>query len=452
MNRQRIVYFALGVLAITALFLGGCAGQETVTVTVPQGATSTPVTPSSKAPTTTQKPLLSPSRISPNYPSTSALVPPSFPTFTAAGVLQVTWVPVGQIDPLDPGHANGLYPLGLFLSPAYAIDHTLYAYILPVFDKTGLQVGGLFRSTDKGASWQGASQGLTGQFGAYSQSLVLSPAYSTDHTLFVGTQGEGSGVFRSSDGGATWKNLSQGLPSHLIKDPQSWEDVPSYEVLVLALSPAYTTDHTIYAGTFAGLFRSTDAGATWQVANKGLPYPTVTQLSLSPAYPSDHTLYAYSAGSSAYGGGGLFRSVDAGVTWQAANKGLPYPEVKALAISPAYAIDHTLYAGTQGADSGVFRSVDGGENWQAVNPMPNANVSALALSPAFAKDHTLYAGVESGIEGSTDGGATWQAENEGLSGLGVVCLVLSPAYASDHTLYVSNNGVSLSKIYRGVVK
>jgi hypothetical protein len=82
--------------------------------------------------------------------------------------------------------------------------------------------------------------------------------------------------------------------------------------------------------------------------------------------------------------------------------------VAALAMSPDYASDHTVWAGLRG--HGVYRSVDGGGTWQPLG-LSDQVIVDLAVSPNFAVDHTLFAATGLGASGymvyrSTDGGAT----------------------------------------------
>jgi photosystem II stability/assembly factor-like uncharacterized protein len=119
------------------------------------------------------------------------------------------------------------------------------------------------------------------------------------------------------------------------------------------------------------------------------------------------------------------------------NTGLTNRNVFALALSPGYATDHTLFAGTEGG--GVFRSGDGGASWSAVNAgLANRSVQALALSPSYATDRTLFAGTLGGVGKSTDGGASWSAMNDGLGSLFVQSLALTPT--SPRTIFAGTVG------------
>jgi hypothetical protein len=106
----------------------------------------------------------------------------------------------------------------------------------------------------------------------------------------------------------------------------------SLDVAVLAIDPA--SPATVYAGTAAGVFRSTDAGATWLGTNAGLSGPSVDALVIDPSNPSIVYAGVY--------GFGVFKSADAGGTWAAANEGLTNRWTMALAIDPT---GSTLHAG-----------------------------------------------------------------------------------------------------------
>jgi photosystem II stability/assembly factor-like uncharacterized protein len=278
---------------------------------------------------------------------------------------------------------------------------------------------GAFSQTDM---WTPADTGIAGSV----QTLALSPAFAVGHTLYAGTVN--NGVFRSTDGCATWQAVNQGLTDAVRQ---------GYLIGALAISPGFSSDHTLFAFS-GGVFRSTNGGSTWQLVKPYLPYPNsgiVGTLAISPAFVSDHTIYAAAEG----GNRGVFRSTDGGTTWQGVNQGLANADVWSLAISPAYAADHTLFAETYGA--GLFRSTDSGESWQPLK----GGARALAVSSAYATDHTLFS-ADGALSRSTDGGASWQVVIPALSEPGVRVVALSPAYSSDHTLYAGGG----SGLFRSV--
>jgi photosystem II stability/assembly factor-like uncharacterized protein len=99
---------------------------------------------------------------------------------------------------------------------------------------------GVFKSTDSGATWSAVNTGLSIPEYAYVSALVIDPI--TPSTLYVGTNG--SGVFRSTDSGATWSAVNTGLSTPF--------------VFALALAP--TTASTLYVGSVAGLFSLQEGG------------------------------------------------------------------------------------------------------------------------------------------------------------------------------------------------
>ncbi len=307
---------------------------------------------------------------------------------------------------------------------ALAIDPVLPSTVYAGTD------GGVFRSTDGGATWAVANSGLTNPFVA---ALAIDPI--TPSTLYAGT---GGGVFKSTDAAATWGTANVGLPTTDVRalaiDPSTpstlyagalfggvfiggvfksidagatWGAALTDDFLfALAIDPS--TPSTLYAATARGVFKSTDAGATWSIT--GLP-STAGSLAIDPITPS--RLYAGT------GGGGVYKSTDAGATWRAANDGLTNTDVRALAIDPI--TPSTLYAGTAG---GVFKSTDEGATWS--NTGLPTNVSALAIDPITPS--TVYAGGVHGVFKSADSGATWG--DIGLANARVSVLAIDPVAPS----------------------
>ena len=202
------------------------------------------------------------------------------------------------------------------------------------------------------------------------------------------------------------------------------------DIRALAINPVIPS--TLYAGTSAGVFKSIDSGATWAAANTGLPpyYRTVYAIAINPATPS--TLYAGT-------GYGVFRSTDSGSTWTAASKGPTNPVVFALAVNPA--APATIYAGTPDGD--VFKSTDSGDTWIVVNTgLTRGDVHALSIDPMTPS--TLYAALwatimgDSGVYKSTDSGGTWAEARTGLTNDDVNALVINPTRSA--TLYTGTDG------------
>jgi len=254
---------------------------------------------------------------------------------------------------------------------------------------------GVYRSQDRGTTWEELTEGLGPLFPA--AALALSPDFARDSTLFLGGDLRQPQVFVSHNGGDTWQQASRGLPP------------TSSGIVALACSPYFADDRTVYAwGQYDGLYRSADGGRFWMQIFAA-PEGFLQSLAVAP----DGTLFV----GTLYGG--LYRSADRGLNWQSLAKGLP-PEakdvtwVKAIAPSPDFATDQTLFVGL---DQGIYRSTNGGESWQvawegvpADSDGTPPSILALALSPNFGQDQTLIAAtVEHGLYQSSDGGMHWAA-------------------------------------------
>lgn len=255
-------------------------------------------------------------------------------------------------------------------------------------------LSGVHVSADSGGSWQWRNGGLDWLQG---RAVAIAP----DGTLFCGT--DDAGVFRSGDGGASWTPLA-GFPGR-----------PVIECI------AATPDGTIVAGTNTGsgarpggVFRSSDGGETWSSINTGLPYPMVYAVAIEPT----GTLYVHPWGN------GVYRSDDGGGAWQAIGLGGTFLE--ALAVSP----DGTLVAG---ASVGVYRNTSGGSTWTGPFSL-GARVTALVVPST---DATWYAGsAGNGMFRSTDAGATWSAASSGLGSMDV----RGAAVSGDGTVYAATAG------------
>ncbi len=228
-------------------------------------------------------------------------------------------------------------------------------------------------------------------------------------TIYAG----GEGVFKSTDAGASWSVVYV-------------TSLPNY-ITALAIDP--TSPQTIYAGGTGahiggGVFKSTDAGRNW--INTGMTDTDVYALAIDPKSPQ--TIYAGTRYMDAHGGG-VFKSTDGGITWSAANTGMNASWILSLVIDPTS--PQTIYAGTDRV--GVFKSTDGGGTWSTVNTgLTNTSVGSLAIDPT--SPQTIYAGTGGGVFKSTDGGNSWKAVNTGLTDPNVRTLAIDPT--SPQTIYV----------------
>ncbi|MBI5286366.1 MAG: hypothetical protein HY878_02090 [Deltaproteobacteria bacterium] len=191
--------------------------------------------------------------------------------------------------------------------------------------------------------------------------------------IYIGT--EGSGVFKSSDGGEAWVSASSGLHNPFV-------------------STMAVTKDEILAGTRGGLFKSGDMGRNWQLVTTLPPGLLVSYIMVD----KNGTIYV------AIWGSGVYKSKDGGATWEVLKENLSSPFVNSIAIDSS----GDLYAATEG---GVFKSKGGGPDWVQVGLIENI-VTALVIDEKGA----IYAGTwRDGAFKSKDGGATWDNIGKGLN-------------------------------------
>ena len=253
---------------------------------------------------------------------------------------------------------------------------------------------GVFKSDDGGASWRAASAGLPS---ARVQTIAIDPTATS--TLYVGTltpNGVDSvGIFKSTDGAASWTAINEGLI-----DPLT--GISPLDVWSLAIDPK--NPGTILAGSrFSEIFKSVDGGVTWQFKTFG-GFQVALETSAFQFDPSSSSriLAATTLG--------LLRSTDGGESWNAfGSVSDPFFTLVADPTTPT-----TLYAGNQ-AGTGLFKSTDSGAHWTTINkglPTNQGATGALPLVLGFAVDPShpanLYAGTYgNGLYRSTDGGLNW---------------------------------------------
>ncbi|MFN8595273.1 MAG: hypothetical protein U0559_03700 [Anaerolineae bacterium] len=277
---------------------------------------------------------------------------------------------------------------------------------------------GLRSSSAAALDWQL----LNGPRGGSVSALAMSPNYANDRTVFAGLRGRG--VYRSTDGGETWQ--AAGLSDQVIVD--------------LAISPNFVADHTLFAA--AGLapggftiYRSTDGGTTWQspyLTPYSYGFKPLLRLSISPDFAHDHTVYALN-------GAETYKSGDGGSTYFKSGGWFASHTVTHLISSPAYNVDHTLFAAVQ--NDQLYKSTDGGAHWNPAGP--GGAVSAVAISPNYATDQTVGAVTASDgyIHLSTNGGGTWTTSDPVALNHwgGQITLLFSPTFVNDRLILAASS-------------
>jgi photosystem II stability/assembly factor-like uncharacterized protein len=251
--------------------------------------------------------------------------------------------------------------------------------------------------------------------------LAASPDFDRDGVCFAA---RAAGLYRSDDGGATWRSAydSLNLPEPLL-------------TMAVAVSPDFSTDQTVLAGVPGGILRSEDGGQSWQVVEFPAPPPVVSSLAISPNYAEDGLLLAGTLDD------GVFLSTNRGRHWAVWNFGLFDPHILCLALSPHFNSDRTVFAG---AETGLFRSHNGGRSWQDLALPVDDAVLSLALSPDYANDSTLLIGAETqGLFCSRDAGETWQRLGERLAAEAINGIIVAAAFPAPPELLVLLNDAIL---------
>jgi regulation of enolase protein 1 (concanavalin A-like superfamily) len=265
------------------------------------------------------------------------------------------------------------------------------------------------------STWQQTS----GPGGGDISFVALDPA--NTQTIYVVSDAEANDlVFKTTNGGASWSPAYRGLPTATV-----------YELVVDPVN-----SQVVYAATSDGVFKSTDGAATWFGVNNNLP--STYAVSLAIDRNGSHALYAGTLN-------GLFRSTDGGASWTEIDAGISNKYISAIAIDPSNS--QVIYVGNIGGGvypSGVYKSVNGGSSWTQITPAGDImDVVTIAIDPT--NNQTLYVGLtERGAFKSTNGGASWTEINNGFDFLPTVAatsFAINPA--APQTVYVSvpNEGI-----------
>ena len=191
---------------------------------------------------------------------------------------------------------------------------------------------------------------------------------------------EVNGVMRSTDGGESWTDCSDGLVRWAEQEPRLRSKIVSdtenegmLDAHALATSPA--DPDSIVLAVRMGLFRSRDHGATWEDMQVGRfsPFSYARDIRVSPADPD--TLYACLSVAASSKDGALFRSRDKGETWQRFDKVTPHGTLMSVALHPGDA--KQVYVAARYGE--VFGTRDGGETWQEM-PLPQGVKDVYAVA------------------------------------------------------------------------
>jgi photosystem II stability/assembly factor-like uncharacterized protein len=250
--------------------------------------------------------------------------------------------------------------------------------------------GNLWKTDNRGNTWSPIFE----TYGSYSLgAVVVDPRNSDIVWLATGENnnqrsvGFGDGLYKSADAGKTWKRVGLENSEHIqniLIDPRN-----SNVVYVSAIGPLWS------AGGDRGLYKTTDGGATWKAVLTISPDTGVTDVVMDPKRPDILYAAAYQrrrAVGQLIGGGpesGLYKTTDGGAKWTKLTKGLPAVEIGRIGLGINWRNPNTVYAlvTAQRGQGGFFRSDDAGASWTRVgrtvaNPGGRGRGGAPAQQPA----------------------------------------------------------------------
>jgi len=308
---------------------------------------------------------------------------------------------------------DGQVPLGSSGSVAVADSDPNVIYYGTGSDglRSNVSTGrGVYRSTDGGKTWSFAGLRDVGQIGA----VRIHP---TDpNTAWVAAYGDAfkptpqRGVYKTTDGGRTWRNTLFLNDSTGAMDVELQPGNPS--VVYAWMNRIERKPWTIISGSRqGGFYKSTDGGETFSKIMTGLPNQLIGKGNLAVTAADPQRIYALVE---AKPGGGLYRSDDAGQSWQDMRQGAS----EAMQRTFDGMVQRPFYYTTLGADptnadvvyggaEGFYKSTDGGHTFERMGT-PHGDNHDIWINPN--DGNTMIQSNDGGANVSFDGGRTWSTQ------------------------------------------
>ena len=277
----------------------------------------------------------------------------------------------------------------------------------------GTTGGGVFKTTDGGNSWQPSTDhyfgGTVGALAVSESSpdIVWSGGGESD---IRGNAAPGDGVWVTKDAGRTWTRITFfDIKNHInrIRIHPTNPDIVWVGVL----------GHAFGKNEQRGVFKTVDGGATWRRVLYRDESTGISDLALDPTNPAVlyaafwqayRTPWSLNSGGS---GGGMFKSTDGGDSWKelTANAGLPKGLWGKVGIAVSPAKSSRVWALIEAEEGGVYRSDDGGTTWAKTNEERKLRQRAWYYTRVYAdpRDTNIVYAVNTGFYRSRDGGKTF---------------------------------------------
>jgi len=289
--------------------------------------------------------------------------------------------------------------------------------------------GNVWKTSNAGITWQPIFE----NYGSYSTSDVAIDPRNTN-IVWVGTGeynsqraiGYGDGVYLSQDGGASFKNMGLKNSEHIgriVIDPRN------SHVYVAAQGPLWGD------GGDRGLYKSTDMGKTWDKILNISEKTGITDIIYNPNNPDELYCAAYQRRRHVFtliNGGeesAIYKSTDAGKTWQKTTSGLPSGDVGRIGLAISPVAPYNIYAiiEAEGKSGGIFRSTNKAASWQKMND--RVSISPQYYNRLFAdpKNPDKIFSIDTWTGFSLDGGKTWQNLSD------------AKKHVDDHAMWIDPN-------------
>jgi photosystem II stability/assembly factor-like uncharacterized protein len=295
------------------------------------------------------------------------------------------------------------------------------------FGSTG---GGVWKTLDGGQTWKSVSDGF---FGGSIGAVAVAP--SDPAVVYVGAGEEtirgnvshGDGMWKSTDAGKTWKHIGLEDSRHIsrIRVHPSNPDL----VYVAAMGHAFGPSEQ------RGVFRSRDGGKTWDRVLFVSRDAGAVDLTFDPSNPRilyastwrfRRTPYSFESGGE---GCALWKSTDGGDTWHelSQNKGMPKGTLGIIGVSVSPSNPQNVYAMVEAKEGGVYRSRDGGETWTKTTSDSDLRQRAWYYTRIYAdpKDEDTAYVLNVGFHKTKDGGKSWSR--------------IRPPHGDNHDLWIAPN-------------
>ncbi len=305
-----------------------------------------------------------------------------------------------------------------------------------------VSAGGVWKTTNAGTTYTP----IFDSQGSYSIGCVTMDP-NNSNVIWVGT-GEnnnqrsvayGDGIYKSIDGGKSWKQMGLKNSEHIGKilvDPRN-SDV----VYVAAIGPLWSE------GGDRGVYKTTDGGQTWEAVLTVDEHTGVNDILLDPrdpdvlyaaAYQRRRHVFTYLGGGP---GSGMYKTTDGGATWDKINKGLPSVDMGRIGLAMAPSDPEIIYAIVEAAQGkgGFFRSTNRGASWSKQGGYASSGnyYQEIVVDPNDAE--TIY-GMNTWMQISRDGGKTFKVLGEVSKHVDNHCLWIDPA-DSEHFIAGCDGGI-----------